>query len=566
MPVFDHAAQTGGRRRPTDPDGSLQKEHCVMCPMSPADIRTALTAGDEFALIDVREAGQFGEGHLLHAVNIPYSVLERDAAAVLPNPAVRICVMDNGEGVAATAARRLAAMGYGAVTVAAGNLASFVVGGFTVLKGVNVPSKALGEIVEQVEHTPDIDPAELKGMIDRNEDFILLDGRSPAEFAKMSIPGAASCPNAELAYRLPTLVRDKKKTIIIHCAGRTRSIIGAQSLRNMGFENPIFALRNGTQGWRLAGFELAAGRVAAPLPRVERDAMDQAIARAGVFMARHGIPCLDVETAAAWAADNARTFYLVDVRTAEEYAAGHLPGAVHVAGGQLVQETDKTAAVRGARIVLCDDTGIRAANTAYWLRAMGHDACVLDADASSSDVSLPVRPRIPLVLPDITEVRAHDLSGDPGRWTVLDLRSSGAFRQGHIANAIWSIRPRVARLDLDAASHVAIVAEDRAIAEMAALDLKEMGVTRIAFLPGGPADWRAAGLEVVASPDQPTDAERIDFLFFVHDRHDGNLDAAREYLRWEMGLVAQMQNWELDLFRCRDKHAHGNSKPASAQA
>jgi hypothetical protein len=44
----------------------------------------------------------------------------------------------------------------------------------------------------------------------------------------------------------------------------------------------------------------------------------------------------------------------------------------------------------------------------------------------------------------------------------------------------------------------------------------------------------------VGSGAKPADGDAIDYLWFVHDRHDGNLDAARRYLAWEQGLIAQL--------------------------
>ena len=41
----------------------------------------------------------------------------------------------------------------------------------------------------------------------------------------------------------------------------------------------------------------------------------------------------------------------------------------------------------------------------------------------------------------------------------------------------------------------------------------------------------------------------IDYLFFVHNRHDGCLEAARKYLEWETGLIEQMDEQEVGMFR-----------------
>jgi hypothetical protein len=61
--------------------------------------------------------------------------------------------------------------------------------------------------------------------------------------------------------------------------------------------------------------------------------------------------------------------------------------------------------------------------------------------------------------------------------------------------------------------------------------------------------WRAGGGELSKAPDALAPTERIDFLFFVHDRHAGNKAASREYLAWELGLVAQIDDDERKAFR-----------------
>ena len=80
------------------------------------------------------------------------------------------------------------------------------------------------------------------------------------EFNRMSIPGGINCPGAELTHRIAALAPDPATTVVVNCAGRTRSILGAQSLRHAGVPNPVVALRNGTMGWHLAGFELEHGQ------------------------------------------------------------------------------------------------------------------------------------------------------------------------------------------------------------------------------------------------------------------------------------------------------------------
>ena len=70
--------------------------------------------------------------------------------------------------------------------------------------------------------------------------------------------------------------------------------------------------------------------------------------------------------------DPERTLYVLDVRDPAEFRAGHRPGSRNAPGGQLVQATDNWIGVRNARIVLVDDTGVRARMAGGWLRQMGH--------------------------------------------------------------------------------------------------------------------------------------------------------------------------------------------------
>ena len=73
---------------------------------------------------------------------------------------------------------------------------------------------------------------------------------------------------------------------------------------------------------------------------------------------------------------------------------------------------------------------------------------------------------------------------------------------------------------------------------MAARELMDRKDVALCYLDGGYRRWVAEGRPTEASPEVPTDRDAIDYLFFVHDRHDGNLEAARRYLAWEQGLVA----------------------------
>src|ERR1700720_1067771 len=366
------AAESGGRYFVYPPTPGIATPI-----VSPAEVRAMLQDGGEMALLDVREEGVFSDrGHPFFANSLPLSRLELMIRDLVPRPLTRIVVYDGGpgepdEGLADRATTKLALMGYRNLAAMAGGARGWAAAGYELFTGVNVPSKAFGELVEHRCETPHIAAAELKRRLDAGEEVLIVDSRPIGEFRNMSIPGAFDCPGAELVYRVPDRLRSPDSLVVVNCAGRTRSIIGAQSLRNAGLPNPVMALENGTMGWELAGLELARGREDA-LPPPSPNGLRRAQALSNKVAERFAIRRIDDATLGRFTAEaERRTLYLFDVRSPEEYIAGHLAGARSAPGGQLVQATDVYMATRNARIVLIDDDGVRAVMTGSWLVQMG---------------------------------------------------------------------------------------------------------------------------------------------------------------------------------------------------
>ncbi|SDD86945.1 Rhodanese-like domain-containing protein [Bradyrhizobium brasilense] len=345
----------------------------TLASVTPQDIRATLLLRREIALLDVRHEAEFATGHPLFAANMAAGRIALEAELRLPRKDVPIVLYDNGEGLVAAAAEQLMALGHGNVAALAGGLQGWKAAGYEVFEDVNSYAKAFGELVESRRHTPSLSADEVAALISDKANIAILDVRRFDEYATMNIPGSVSVPGAELVLRAGGAAPDPDTTIIVNCAGRTRSIIGTQSLINAGLPNKVRALRNGTIGWTLAKHDLehGAGKRGgiAPFEGAGDHARDVAY-RAGV---RH----IEIDELAALDEDAHRTLYRFDVRDAEEYTAGHLAGFRHYAGGQLVQEIDMAAPVRGARIVLSDDKNIRADMTASWLAQMGWEVYVL---------------------------------------------------------------------------------------------------------------------------------------------------------------------------------------------
>lgn len=515
--------------------------------ISPYILQTYVHDGAEIALLDVREHGQYGESHLFFAVSTPYSRLELDVVRLAPRRSVRMVLVDDDGKLAYLAASRLEALGYTNVLVLAGGVHAWELSGFPVFAGVNVPSKAFGELVEIAYGTPHVTIEELARMREAGANLLVLDGRPFGEYQKMSIPGAMNCPNGELALRFEAIVQDPQTTVVINCAGRTRSIVGAQTLIDLEVSNPVFALENGTQGWFLSDRPLAHGQ-AHRYPDVPQPPMSSRLrAQAKRLADRAGVAEVDGETVAAWVRDANRTTFILDVRSPEEFLLGSFEGAVHAPGGQLVQTTDQYIGVRHARLVLVDDDGIRARVSASWLRRMGHDASSMTSMAGARFANNLAAPRL-AVLRSITAVQLDQMMRD-SRVHAVDLRRSMDFRRAHVSGAEWSIRPRIASQLADVAVPVVLIADDIDVARFAAMELSVAQTSRVLVLEGGFAAWCNAGLSQSSSPDVPPDRECIDFLFFAHDRHEGNKDAARQYLAWEQGLVSRLHPDDRASFR-----------------
>ena len=510
--------------------------------ITPNEVRLDLIAGRELALIDLREEDPFAKDHPLFAANLPLSRLELEALDRLPRKDVRIVLYDDGEGLVAPAATRLRALGYSNLRALEGGLDGWRQAGLELFQDVNSASKAFGELVETRRHTPSLPAPEAKALIDTEPNLVVLDARRWDEYQTMSIPRGVSTPGAELVLRAREIAPDPSTTIIVNCAGRTRSIIGAQSLVNAGLPNPVFALRNGAIGWTLAGLELDHGRDRqAPEPSEGHAAEARAKAQAVAY--RAGVKRLSPTDLTVLEADRTRTLYRFDVRPPEEYAAGHILGFRSAPGGQLVQETDAFAPVRGARIVLADDRVVRADMSASWLAQMGWDVYVLDGgfegvlEHGPWQSSTPPLPSVQTI--SVQALHARLAAGDVA---VVDLGPSPAHKRGHIPGAWFAIRAQLdqALQALPEGIDLVLISPDGALAALSVAETEALTERTPLVLEGGTAAWTAAGYPLetglTRAANAPTDVYRRPY-----EGADHAPEAKQAYLDWEFGLVDQLE-------------------------
>jgi len=533
-------------------------------PVSAADLKSKILSGEELALLDLREEGTFGDGHLLFAVPMPLSRLEMIADDLVPRrgvPIVLCAAGDDDQHLIALGAERLARFGYTDVSYLDGGLKGWAEAGFEVFSGVNVPSKAFGEFIEVLYETPHIPASELQAMKDRGDDHVIVDSRPMPEFENMSIPGGIDVPGAELALRIHDIAPDPATTVVVNCAGRTRSIIGAQSLINAGIKNKVVALENGTMGWHLAGLELDRGKTAS-FAAVSDGGLKRAQDCADGVARRFDIPEITIETLDQWRADASRTLYVLDVRDPAEFEAGHLADAKPAPGGQLVQATDRYVGARGARLVLVDDNGVRAQMSASWLIQMGWDDISVLADALDSG-PLVKGPHAPHVFglddaaPEL--ISPHDLAAlmVGGGAIAIDLTDSRDHRKGHIPASRFAIRANLpGNLDaINAATTIVLTSPDGVLARLAAADAM-LSRRAVKVLDGGTAAWADAGLPLAKDLKDALD-ETVDVWYRPYDLEEGNDAAMQTYLSWEVGLSDQIDRDGTARFRSFAENAEG---------
>jgi len=536
----------------------MKKEKTLF--IAPPLLKQWLHDGNEIALLDVREHGQYGEEHLFYVVSSPYSKLESEVLRLAPRKNVRmVLVGEANDALSIKASHRLAELGYTQVYILKGGVPAWHQAGYEVFAGVNLPSKAFGELAEHAFNTPRISATELNNKITNKEDLVVLDGRPFQEFKKMSIPTAMCCPNGELALRIDDIVKSPDTTIVINCAGRTRSIIGAQTLINLGLPNKILALENGTQGWYLADLELDHGKTSRHPVTVDEKNIPSRRDRARQLALKHNVPFVTGATVETWIKETERTTFLCDVRTPEEFAQRTVIGAQHTPGGQLVQATDQYVGVRGARIVVFDQEGVRAPAIASWLAMLGWDVAVWDEALEHVWSTERIKDYYPIDTQDVMlgdSVKIEKISSEQVAHfmetggLVLDMRPSMKYRQAHIKSAVWTTRSRLSLIaEQIKGRSIVIIVEEPLVAQLATKDLIELGSKQIFLNSDPPEKWTQVRLSIESTPENPPNNECIDYLFFVHDRHDGNKAAARQYLAWEMNLLAQIDEQEKAAFK-----------------
>ena len=518
---------------------------------SPEALNSLLNGDSPFALIDVREAGEYNSSHIPDSTSLPRRLLEFNVAAAVPFAGALVVVCDDDGRRAAAAALTLERMGYTQVSVLEGGINRWTTLDYPTEWGTNVPSKDFGEKMEVVHQVPEIDAPELHKRIERGDKLVILDSRTPEEYQRFCIPGGRSMPGGELALRISDVVKDldPNTTVIVNCAGRTRSIIGTRVLQRMGFTDAL-GLKNGTAGWVLAGYQLEHGADRVQLPQPSPEGLAAAEAYAARVAAEDGVRYLNAAELQSLISKQGReTIYLVDVRTKEEYEAGHILGFRWFPGGQAVQRSDDVAVVHHSTIVFCCDAKARATFAASWYRQMGHQEVyavdggtaawaatgeALEQGTAEEPPSglVEARDRTHPVSPQ--ELQKNLQSSAPSE--ILFVETSQDFAQGHVPGARWLSRSwlefQISEVAPSKDTALTVTCNDGRASALAGATLEDLGYQDVLVLEGGMDAWRESGLAVETGLSgvlaAPTDVVTMGVF--------RNPAEMMHYLRWETAL------------------------------
>ena len=517
--------------------------------ISSQELKNLLDGDSPFALIDVRESGEYNASHIPGAALIPRRRIEFIISESIPFKGTQVVICDDDGRRSELGGATLEKLGYTDVSVLEGGTNRWSSNDLPTEWGLNVPSKDFGEMQEVVYHVPQITADDLHQRIENGDKLVILDTRTPDEYQRMCIPGGRSMPGGELALRITDITKDldDDTTVVINCAGRTRSIMGTRVLQRMGIE--AVGLKNGTQGWLLAGYELEYGGDRVMLPTISNDGRAAAEEYAARLANEDGVRYLDIpELLTVMAKRDQESVYLIDVRTEPEYNAIHIPGFRSFPGGQAVQRSDDVAVVKNATYVFCCDGTARATITASLYRQMGHENVFAVDGGVPAWQKAGQMPEIGFAdstvaamaeaEASVKKVSPQELnSGNPD--LVLFVDTSQDFSQGHTSGAKWISRSWL-ELEIDAAApsksaSIVVTCGRGGSATLAAATLQGMGYTNVSVLDGGMAAWRQAGLPVeegltgIVRP--PSD---INYLGV-----DRGYAEMMNYLRWETDLGAK---------------------------
>ena len=491
------------------------------------DVQSAMDAGA--LLIDVREAGEYAEGHLPGAINIPLRTVAQNLDKIpVDQPVLVYCASGLRAGTALSALRTL---GYD-------NVKSFP-GGWKAWSGEG--REASTDAVDAQSVEPMAVDADLLAQVDgflssipegyysvgtveklqeaMDAGAMLVDVRETSEFDQGAITGAVNIPIRTLMQNLDQIPTDQP--VIVYCASGHRAAMANGILHMAGFDNAR-AFPPGYGAWAAAQETVAEAPAEVPAEVAAAVNSDFAV----VMQTADMLEAIPEGYSTAGAIEKfqemivATSPTIIDVREESEYAEGHIPGAINIPLRTITQNLDKIP--NDAPTVVYCASGLRAGMALATLKMLGYDnvksfsggwkawsgaGAEVSTDAGEAAIVTPldVNPEalaaadeflvnIPEGYLSIASVEKLQEAMDNGA-VLIDVREPDEFSQGHIATAVniplRTLAANIEQIPTDQPVIVYCASGHRAALANAALHL--MGFDNVRAFPAGYGAWEAAG-------------------------------------------------------------------------
>jgi rhodanese-related sulfurtransferase len=525
--------------------------------ITPEEVQQTIDSDEQVAVIDIREPLDYSFGHIKEGTPVPRRLLESRLLEVVPNKEIPVILCDQSGDRAPIDANWLCTLGYQDVSYIEGGIDAWMSAGLDTVEmqeGVystafNRLSKEFGEQVQVERNVEQIHPDELKELLDdEDEDLLIADVRTPEEHCDMTIPGAVNLQSVDLCLYLNQL-RNESQTAVVHCAGRTRSIIGTASLEKLGFEN-VYELKNGTMGWDLAGYELEKEASRSISKKDLNEVYNPEIeSKAESLLTENDIPMISLDEFQDIRDADDRVVYSIDVRTKKEYGEGHIPHTLSIPGGQAIQTADEHIAVRNGTIVFISENHVRSSIVAYWFSEMGFDRVTVFKKGIKAwrDAGLPIKTgqnQEPLAEEAEVEEMVKYASAatvsdiiDLNASKIINVGASMDFKSGHLPGAKWVPRYNLEMWlnnnDIDRDTPIVLTSKQGYIAMYTAAAIQhELNYENVHVLKGGTIRWEESGRPL----EQSTDGLEFDPRDEIPLPYQQGDWAKQAYLDWEEEL------------------------------
>ncbi|MBK7453114.1 MAG: hypothetical protein IPJ46_05155 [Anaerolineales bacterium] len=331
-----------------------------------------LTGATLPTIIDVRSAEEFAkDGYIDGAVNLPFNDFFASLDQIPADKDARIVVLCASGHRGSIIMMALRLMGYTDVVNLAGGLGAWKTANMPVVGWVNWTAVWNEYLTNIPEGYYTIKAADLNTALTEKAPF-LLDVREVAELEKDGyIAGAVNIPVREVLANLDKLPA-QDQPIVIYCASGARGAMLMAALQFLGYTD-VRNLAGGLGGWKKAELAVETGTLpAAPVAGTAPEVDATRLANLTTFLAElpegfYTVKAADLNVELT----GTPVPFIFDVRTADEFGAGYIDGALNIAINDVPANLAQLPTDKAAPIVVLCQSGHRGALVMMYLRMTG---------------------------------------------------------------------------------------------------------------------------------------------------------------------------------------------------